>query len=84
MILEPMSTPARASRRTRGGAKPAARPARPRWRKILKWGSLTALVLGLLGIGAAVWAYQVVDVPTPNDLALAQTSICLLYTSRCV
>lgn len=75
MILEPMSTPARASRRTRGGAKPAARPARPRWRKILKWGSLTALVLGLLGIGAAVWAYQVVDVPTPNDLALAQTSI---------
>jgi membrane peptidoglycan carboxypeptidase len=42
---------------------------------VLKWVGLTTLTLIVLGGIAVTWAYNATDIPSPNDLALAQTSI---------
>ena len=65
-------------------ARPPA-PGRPRkpkrtgWRRwavgLLKWGSLAALVVVVLGAVATYVAYSRVTIPQPNEMATAQVSI---------
>lgn len=68
---------ARGSRNARGGR--GASPRRTGWRRALvgtlKWGSLTALVLLVIGAVGVFIAYQRTTIPAPNDLADKQVSI---------
>lgn len=43
-------------------------------RTTLKWGLVGCLVLGLLGAGTFVYAYQTIDIPDPNAEFLTETT----------
>ncbi|HET7397514.1 MAG TPA: transglycosylase domain-containing protein [Intrasporangium sp.] len=72
-----MTSSSTAAPATDRGRRPKAR--RTGWRRwavgLLKWGSLAALVLLVLGAAATYLAYQRVGIPQPNEMANAQVSI---------
>ncbi|RKT79565.1 membrane peptidoglycan carboxypeptidase [Terracoccus luteus] len=73
--MEQLSQSTRATKTSRR----AQRPKRTGWRRALvgtlKWGSLTALVLVVLGAIGVFVAYQRTTIPAPNELADKQVSI---------
>lgn len=66
------AAPARGRGTTKGRQRPAGVKG---WAlRALKWGALGALVLGIIGIAAAVFAYQRTEIPDPNKSFQTQTT----------
>ena len=62
-----MAKPKRVTDATRvaPGSKPGKRK-RPVWRRVLLWGLVTLVSLGLVGVGLVAYAYSTIKLPDPN------------------
>jgi len=72
-----VSTPPTRSSRSSSRSSVKRKPARKGWRRFFSWKPILLTLLGLFLLGVAAFgvAYATTDVPQPNDLANAQTSI---------
>lgn len=66
------AAPARGRGKTKGRKRPTGAKGWALW--TLKWGALGALVVGIVGIAAAVFAYQRTEIPDPNKSFQTQTT----------
>ncbi|KAA1424833.1 penicillin-binding protein [Mumia zhuanghuii] len=52
----------------------AEKPKKPLWRRVVKWGLITGVVMFVLGIAGLYFAYRAVSIPDANAEFLTQTT----------
>ncbi len=64
----------KATKPRRGGDGEDEKPRKPLWRRLVKWGLITGVVMFVLGIAGLFFAYRAVSIPDANAEFLTQTT----------